>query len=107
MQDQIDAPLRGPAIDGRGKGGINRCNQVMFARQGGDLFEVNYSHRGIGRRLDVQDLCIGADGAFVLLQVIGVNEGGFYTQLLQPQREEFDYSAINVALRYDVVSGFY
>jgi len=62
------------------------------------------AQRGIGRRLQIQQLRARPDRPLVFFIGRGIDERGLDIQLGQPLREEFCHSAANIALSHDVIA---
>src|SRR4029077_19065840 len=61
VHDQVNAKLRGPAIDGRGKRAVDQRGDPVLLRYSRNLLQIDDAQRWIGRRLKMENLGVGSD----------------------------------------------
>ena len=80
VQDHVDAEFRRTLIDGRGEGAVDQRDEVVLTGERRRLLQIHNAQRGIGRRLQIKQFGVRANGARVLLVVGGVNQRGLDAQ---------------------------
>ena len=73
MHDEINAKFDGTLINRRGESAVDHADEAVLLRQSGGLMQINDSHRGVGRRLQIQNSGVRSYCSLMLLVLDGID----------------------------------
>ena len=74
VDDDVGAPLDGPAESGRGGGVVDDQRQTVFMGDAGERFDIDNVELGIAEGLGVNGLGLFVDCLLNAVEVIGIDE---------------------------------
>src|SRR5215469_18742579 len=92
-------------IDRRPERAVDHADQATLLGERSGHLHVDNAQRRIRRRLQIKKPGVRPNRTLMLLVLSRIHERGLDSKLWQPLGEEFRYTAVNVALRDDVVPG--
>jgi hypothetical protein len=103
VQNHVNPKFQGALVDGRSKGTVNQGQDLVLASERHRLAQVNDSQRRVGRRFEINQRGVGADGPRVLIVAI-VSTSVVSTPSFGSQVEKLGHAAVNIALGNDMIA---
>ena len=96
VYDDIRAPFKRAAVDGRGERVVHDQGNAVPVRGSREFFDIQNGQRRVCDRLAVHGLCVGAEGGVQFLSgAVGVDERDLNAHALHGDGEEVEAAAVN------------
>ena len=106
MRDDVGAPLKGAAHNGRRESVVNHQRHAVVVRGIGEALNIEHGQRGIGDRLAKDELGVGLEsGLQFLIGAVGSNEGAGNAHAAHGVGEQVVGAAVDGRTRDHVIAG--